>query len=240
MIPAKIPGHIEAGGRIVPVELNHSVRARRISITADSARGLVRLTVPKRASMAKAAAFFADRQGWLEEKVAAYPARRPFENGMRFPFEDKALEIRHDVSLARMPIRDGDLLMLGGPAAYVPARVERWLRGEALAKLKADAAAAADRGGLGNRLGRISVRDTRRQWGSCTVRNGNISFSWRLILAPVMVRRAVAAHEVAHLVHRGHGKAFHALADELAGGTQSESDAWLRAHGSALHGIGRQ
>ncbi|MGB3724093.1 MAG: YgjP-like metallopeptidase domain-containing protein [Pacificimonas sp.] len=55
-----------------------------------------------------------------------------------------------------------------------------------------------------------------------------------------MVRRAVAAHEVAHLVHRGHGPDFHALADELAGGTQAEGDAWLRAHGNALHGIGRQ
>ncbi|MGB3723249.1 MAG: YgjP-like metallopeptidase domain-containing protein, partial [Pacificimonas sp.] len=183
-----IPNHIETGGRSVPVILNRSARARRISILADGAGGVVRLTVPRRASLAKAARFLRERGDWIAEKVAAYPERRPFANGLRFPFEGDDIVIRHDVSLARKPVLANGILAVGGPAQYLPNRIERWLRAEALTRLKEDTEIAARRGGLSARLGRVSVRDTRRQWGSCTIRNGNIGYSWRLVCAPPLVR----------------------------------------------------
>ena len=54
-------------------------------------------------------------------------------------------------------------------------------------------------------------------------------------MAPDFVRRAVVAHEVAHLVHFDHSPAFRALCDSLAPGLQEPSDRWLKAQGRSLY-----
>jgi hypothetical protein len=86
------------------------------------------------------------------------------------------------------------------------------------------------------RPGRITVRDTRSRWGSCAA-DGQLNFSWRLILAPPYVLDYVVAHELAHLVHRDHSPAFWALADHLTDHL-SAAKAWLNAHGKTLHRYG--
>ena len=64
-----------------------------------------------------------------------------------------------------------------------------------------------------------------------------IAYSWRLILAPPLVRNNVVAHEVAHLVHANHGPEFHALLRQLDPNGRRER--WLEGHGAALHWVGR-
>lgn len=62
--------------------------------------------------------------------------------------------------------------------------------------------------------------------------------SWRLILAAPAVRRYVAAHEVAHLVHLNHGPEFKELEARLVGTGVSEAKAALRRIGPRLRRIG--
>ncbi|MBR7518504.1 DUF45 domain-containing protein, partial [Mycobacterium tuberculosis] len=83
----------------------------------------------------------------------------------------------------------------------VPRRVEAWLRREALRLLSADTADYAARAGV--TVARVAVGDPRGRWGSCAA-SGAIRYSWRLALAPAAVRRATAAHEVAHRLHMNH------------------------------------
>ena len=64
--------------------------------------------------------------------------------------------------------------------------------------------------------------------------------SWRLILAPAEVRRYVAAHEVAHLVHLNHGPEFKALEARLFGTGVAEAKTALRRIGPRLRRIGRR
>jgi predicted metal-dependent hydrolase len=54
-------------------------------------------------------------------------------------------------------------------------------------------------------------------------------------MAPDAVRRSVVAHEVAHLVHFDHGRAFHALLAELYEGDLAAADRWLKREGRALY-----
>ena len=61
---------------------------------------------------------------------------------------------------------------------------------------------------------------------------------WRLILAPPDVRRYVAAHEVAHLVHLNHGPEFKALEARLFGPGISAAKGALRRIGPRLRRIG--
>ena len=82
-------------------------------------------------------------------------------------------------------------------------------------------------------FGKITLRDTRSRWGSCTS-EGNLMYSWRLVMAPAEVLDYVAAHEVAHLVEMNHSAAFWAKVSQLMPDYQKHR-AWLRTHGGGLH-----
>ena len=66
---------------------------------------------------------------------------------------------------------------------------------------------------------------------------GDLSFSWRLILAPEPVLDYVAAHEVAHLREHNHSKAFWRLVEQLRPDYR-DGEKWLKRFGSELHRYG--
>ena len=76
--------------------------------------------------------------------------------------------------------------------------------------------------------GRISIRDQSSRWASASA-SSNLSFSWRLILAPPYVLDAVVVHELAHLRIRGHSRSFWKLVESHAPRTP-EARRWLREH----------
>ncbi len=79
------------------------------------------------------------------------------------------------------------------------------------------------------------MKDTRSRWGSCSY-EGNLSFSWRIVMAPPLVIDYLAAHEVAHLKEMNHGPDFWALCRKLCP-QMDEAKGWLKRHGSMLHAI---
>lgn len=81
----------------------------------------------------------------------------------------------------------------------------------------------------------LRIADQKTLWGSCG-RNGTISLSWRLALAPPDVFRYVVIHELAHLVYRNHGQRFWALVAKQMPEFEMYRR-WLREHGAALHAV---
>ena len=226
----------QGGDRAVPLTLRPMAAARRLRLSVDPSRERVLLTMPARGSRRVALAWAEERRDWVERLLRAAPAARPFAPGAVLPLDDAALRIDWRKEGPRAPRRDGDLLLCGGPAERLPARVEAWLRREALALLSADTARFAQLAGVS--VSRVSVGDPRRRWGSCGS-GGAIAYSWRLALAPAFVRRSVAAHEVAHRLHMDHGSAFHAAHARLLGENPAPAAEWLRRHGAELHLFGR-
>ena len=66
---------------------------------------------------------------------------------------------------------------------------------------------------LGVRVGRVTITAARKRWGSCSS-SGNICFSYLLMRCPDAFIDYVALHEVTHLVHRDHSRAFYALIEQ--------------------------
>ncbi len=54
---------------------------------------------------------------------------------------------------------------------------------------------------------RIKISSARTRWGSCSSR-GTLSFTWRLVMAPLPVIDYVVIHELAHLIERNHSNRF--------------------------------
>ncbi|MFL5924071.1 MAG: M48 family metallopeptidase [Gaiellaceae bacterium] len=92
----------------------------------------------------------------------------------------------------------------------------------------ADEAAAE----IGVAFQRIRIGAQRTLWGSCSPR-GNLSFNWRLVLAPSEVLDYVVVHELCHLRVLNHSPRFWRLVERHRPAWR-EQRAWLREHGPEL------
>lgn len=219
--------------------IRHSARARRARLTVTE-RGDVVVVLPRRAAPGEAERLVAQHADWLDRHVVRARAeqarlldRPPLGKGRLLPIEGEPTAIivmrapGIDGRQGRVELVDGRLLVVPGRAdGDVAEALERWLRERARARLGERVTARAPE--LGVRPGRISVRDQRSRWASASSR-GDLSFSWRLILAPPFVLDAVVVHELGHLRIRGHSQAFWALVERHAPRTR-EARRWLREH----------
>lgn len=215
------------------VSLRPSARARRLSLRVSGIDGRVTLSIPRAVAKAEALAFLREKEGWLRGAMARVPQPQSVRAGSEILLRGQRVTILEDAAMRRVT-ESGRALLVPADAggARTGPRLETWFKASARAALfgASETYAAA----LGRRFTAISLRDTRSRWGSCTAQ-GRLMYSWRLIMAPPEVLAYVAAHEVAHLAHMDHSRAFWACVAGLMPDYQQHRQ-WLRAHGAQLHG----
>lgn len=213
----------------IAVALRRSARARRYSLRISQLDGKVTLTLPLRASLKEGLAFLHERESWILDHLRARPAAVLVGHGQTVPFEGRTLAVVPGDG--RGPrVERGQLLVPGDPER-AGRRVQAFLKQAARERL----AAASDRhaAALGRGYRRLTLRDTRSRWGSCSA-FGDLMYSWRLVMAPAAVLDYVAAHEVAHLEQMNHSPAFWALVSQLCPDHEVPRT-WLRREGATLH-----
>ena len=224
--------HIRVGDDAWPVRVVRHAQSRRYRLVFDGARGELRLTVPRRTNERAALKWASEQQAWLVEQVGKAALPVVVGPGASLPFRGTLRHIDWTSTAPRAIRLDDMVLRVGGAAESVGRRIERWLKAEALDLMERESREIA--GAAGMVVGRVGVGDPRSRWGSCT-HDGDLRYSWRLVMAPDHVRRATVAHEVAHLRHMDHSAAFHALVDELHDGDVAAARGWLRREGRSLH-----
>ena len=85
---------------------------------------------------------------------------------------------------------------------------------------------------MGVDYGRITIRDQKTRWGSCSGK-GNLNFNWRLVLAPQKVLDYVVIHELAHRKEMNHSPRFWRLVEEAMPDYRQQKK-WLKANGELL------
>jgi predicted metal-dependent hydrolase len=227
-----LPASVVVVTAVGPVEIavRASPRARRVSLKFDPANDGFELVMPPRAALKHALGFAQEHAGWLAARLKDLPPRVPLAPGSVIPILGQSYWIRHYGD--RGPpvfVKDGEL-MVSGAAEHLTRRIHDFLNARARAEIVPRAHAFAAR--LGRKVRRVSLRDPKTRWGSCAA-NGDLAFSWRLVLAPEHVLSYVIAHEVAHLAEMNHSRRFWATVDRLMPDAE-RSKAWLKRHGKSL------
>jgi predicted metal-dependent hydrolase len=212
----------------VEYTIRRSARARRVRVSVDVNAG-VQVTLPARAREREAALAVAELRPWIERRLAEVRAARErlaIPAG-RVPYLGEHLRLEREPGRVRAH-RRGDALLV--PADEPGPAIERWYRRSARAEIapRLDAASAA----LGRPYARLTIREQRTRWGSCSA-SGAMSFNWRLLLAPADVLDYVIWHEACHLVVMDHSRRFWALLERHLPGYRAPQR-WLRANGAAL------
>ena len=220
----------------IPIEIRRLRNARRLRLRFDEAAGVLKLTCPWRTSRRSALAWAFDQREWIDAQIARAEPGEPFEPGAVIPLEGREVRVAWAEEWPRTPLLFNGELRCGGPADALARRIESFLKRRARDTLSNDIAEYAAAAGATPRS--VTIGDAATRWGSCSAQ-GRIRMSWRLILAPPEVRRFVAAHEVAHLVHLNHSPQFKALEARLFGPGLAEAKATLRRVGPRLRRIGR-
>jgi predicted metal-dependent hydrolase len=238
-LPSTVP--LKLGQGEIALRVRRSDRARRLSLRIDPSSLALELVLPRRAALAEGLRFAARQAGWIEHRLSKLPPRVVLGHGAVVPYLGEPHRLRHIPAarrhIERVLMDDGtaELVIGGGEAALLGGRLKAWMRKETqrlIAPLAHDKAAR-----LGKRIKRLSIRDSRTRWGSCSA-SGALSFSWRLAMTPPAVIDYLAAHEVAHLAELNHGPRFWRCCAALAAQDIAPSRAWLRKHGEEILAVG--
>lgn len=219
----------QTGEPRVEVRLKRSAQAKRLSLRVSQLDGRVTLTLPRHASDAEATGFIREKAAWLRGHVARFEADVPVGQGSQLPLEGRLIRVMQGEG--RRVVLGDDRLFIPGPPERTGRRLAAFLK--ELARDRLTAASDGYSAALGRPFARLSIRDTRSRWGSCSA-EGTLMYSWRLIMAPPEVLSYVAAHEVAHLAEMNHSPAFWQVVEQLYGPHRA-ARGWLREHGARLH-----
>ena len=227
------PAAIRIGDRDLAVAFRRNAKAKRLILRFDRAGAGLVATVPKRVSRKAALDFVERSRGWIETRLASQVAPAPLGDAALVPLRGEAYRVRA-TGTARGAVAvnaEAREILLPGESGHLGRRLTDWLKAEARRDLETATRRYCSAMGVACR--RLSIRDQKSRWGSCSA-GGDLSYSWRLILAPSRVLDYVAAHEVAHLKEMNHGPRFWRLVLAHCPGAASARD-WLRKNGAELH-----
>lgn len=216
-LPAEDVLPLPGGCLCYSIGVNRQRRTLTLQVLLD---GSVRVRTPASTALADIRAFVISRLDWIERTRARFaarpqPAPRPLIAGTQLPLLDETLFLVPDYGWAarhRVHRAGEELLVRALDPEHARALLTGWYRMQASQHVAMRAAHFAP--GIGRVPTRVTIRDQRTRWGSCSP-SGAISINWRLMLAPSELMDYVVVHELCHLLHHNHGSRFWKKVAEL-------------------------
>jgi predicted metal-dependent hydrolase len=231
----QLPGPQEVEWRLV-----RSRRAKKLRIKVGP-DGII-VVMPEGRDDRDATTFIRNQRTWVAEQLVRVrklqalrrPSARDDEHTL-FRGDTVPVRIVHSETWRapnKVSIEHGAITVIckaGNKTA--PARsLENWLRKQVRERIEQHIADVARR--LKRAPNRVYVMGQRTKWGNCSTL-GNLSFNWRLVMAPDFVLRYIVTHEMVHLAVPDHSRKFWLTVQSLCPETERARQ-WLVANGQRI------
>ncbi|GGK87214.1 M48 family metallopeptidase [Rufibacter glacialis] len=209
------------------VQFVPSATAKYVRISIKPGQG-VRVTLPKRATLAQAETFVQEKAPWIRKHLSNQQQEQQkktlFSPDVEFKTRfHQLLLLPHPLPQAKSRLKDG-ILYVWYPEQvgyehpdvqeYIKQSVEYTLRLEAKRYLPQRVAHFAQQFGFSYQ--QVAIKNAKTRWGSCSYTN-NINLNLHLMRLPPHLCDYVILHELAHTVEKNHGPRFWALLDKISG-----------------------
>lgn len=210
---------IEFGTRRIAYRLQRGMRKHlKIVVSPDLS---VEVFAPDKADEEKIAAALQKKAAWIAraiDKLESFhplPEPRRYVSGETLRYLGRQYRLKVENGLRRPPKLLGKFLWVWTDGKtdtqMIKRKVNDWYRKRAQEILNRYLEAChriASRHGVP--APRLAIRSMRRRWGSCSTR-GRITLNVKLVQAPLHCIEYVIMHELCHLKHHNHSKAFYSL-----------------------------
>jgi predicted metal-dependent hydrolase len=234
-LPPTVRESFDLGDVTVTITFKRHAAARRFTLRLSRDGSGFVMTLPRRARLDDARAFAVKSANWMRKTIARQPPAISVAHGATVSLRGTEYCILSTGKIRGQVALDATARQLHLPGApqHLRRRLMDWLKAEAAHDL--DVASRKYAQLMGVRIRKITIRDQKSRWGSCSS-DGSLSYSWRLVMAPAMVLDYVAAHEVAHLREMNHSPRFWRLVLQHCPNAKP-AKTWLKLYGSRLHGL---
>ncbi|MDD5559688.1 SprT family zinc-dependent metalloprotease [Candidatus Methylomirabilis sp.] len=228
------------GGRRVDYRVMRSRAARKLRVRVGP--NGVEVVQPTARDGEDVSAFLDSNKAWILDQLQRVDrlrnVRRPVQRRVGvILFRGELTQVRVETTETRgrgniVDFIDGEIVVRRGAESQTPAArgLENWLRKQARAEIEKHLAITTTR--IRQNSQRLYIMGQRTKWGNCSPER-NLSFNWRLILAPEFVLRYLVTHEAVHLVVPDHSSKFWLTVQSLCPETEKAKQ-WLCRHQAQL------
>ena len=197
--------------------------------------GLVEVRAPFKIEQKEIDSFILQKKSWINKKLSLQksikkPIRKKFKNEENFQFLGKNLKLKITISENKKSYIDDKFIYLvlknnkENFKEKIKEKLEIFFRETAKDIFKNKTLDEAKKIRVTPK--KIIVRSYKRRWGSCSYKK-DISYNWKLIMAPEKIIHYVVIHELCHLIHFNHSRDFWKSVGKILPDYKSSKE-WLK------------
>ena len=224
-----------------PIEIIRTERSKSASIEIEN--DTVKVTVPQNLSDLRIEELIKNRTVWIRQKLkiqteTVRPKDKEYVNGESFTYLGRNYRLKCvSEGAGEVKLKNGYLTVTlpngasaGAAERSVQQSLKNWYQTRALEKLKEKTKRYAAI--LGVNPQSVDVKEYKARWGSCSS-SGDVSYNWRIIIAPHHIVDYIVVHELCHLLEHNHGAKYWKHVQTVIP-NYKECRHWLKTHGMNL------
>jgi predicted metal-dependent hydrolase len=225
-----------------PIEIIRTERSKSASIEIED--DTVKVTVPKNLSDQRIEELIKNRTVWIRQKLkiqteTIHPKDKEYVNGETFSYLGRNYRLKclsggsgeaklTNGYLTVWLAKDASRAAAGG---CVRQSLQQWYQARALEKLKEKTKRYSAILGVSPQS--VGVKEYKARWGSCSS-SGDVTYNWRIIMAPHHIVDYIVVHELCHLLEHNHGPKYWKHVQNVVP-NYKECREWLKVNGISLN-----
>ena len=220
-----------------PIEIIRTERSKSASIEIED--DTVKVTVPKNLSDQRIEELIKNRTVWIRQKLKIQTETirlkdKEYVNGETFSYLGRNYRLKClSEGSGEAKLTNGYLtvwLAKDASGGCVRQSLQQWYQARALEKLKEKTKRYSAILGVSPQS--VGVKEYKARWGSCSS-SGDVTYNWRIIMAPHHIVDYIVVHELCHLLEHNHGPKYWKHVQNVVP-NYKECREWLKVNGEGL------